>query len=766
MSGAPEAEHFFALGVRLLGGATASDDGTAALFGAAQSVAEAAADAFQKAAALAPAAAPIAFNVAAALARAGAQRSSEVVSWLQRAVRLAPRDAGTATALAQALEGASRMEEAVEAYAQASRLAPLDARLLVRRGIIVERHRGVTGLAEASSLFESALSLQPQDGEAWYNSAVVAEKTARGQDAVERYRVAVSLAPFFPDTHHRLGLSLQRLGRQEEALGAHAVASRITGSSGDAVPMLAAIEVARIAGAARMRDAETRWLQGGRGGPAFVSILHAALRLSLGDAAGAGEALRRAAGPGGRGADMADVVTKAAGNSSWLDLYGAALVKATVGPFDRYSDKCLLAGALEAAQARRLAPSTVVVGAGEVPPAACPRRLLKPCSGSNSEAIKLLDSCDGRRHAHPFAGPALQLPHVSQLLLEQPLRIRCRKVDFRIYVLIVHPPGATSPSAFLANAVNARVARTPAACVRGTGRHNESAQPATIPDAAPKIAELSLLTSGTAHSSKQLLDARLLAHWPPRVHRQIKLSLHRLAAEAVGALLCAGQLQEAQLRARTLSSLWKLYGLDVLFAPKNQRAARNGAPANVDAKLLEVNYGPGMVGAKPVVLAPAIRALAALLQNCSRRSSISRVTARSSSFWRIPLRGFFVPLPRRAWGCASTRAAGVARSEDGDGGARRQSRSHRHMSDTAWCQASSARLFRPYAAWRSQPIDVAAFTWAAAAGAASAAGTGSAAVAGPSAEQRLRIALRAAREVETVRALICGDGSWGAGLSG
>ncbi|RKY03564.1 hypothetical protein DRP77_05825, partial [Candidatus Poribacteria bacterium] len=59
---------------------------------------------------------------------------------------------------------------------------------------------------------------RPYYSEAKYNLGIALYKLGRYEEAVERFKEVVELAPWWDDAHYNLAMTLLKLGRREEAI--------------------------------------------------------------------------------------------------------------------------------------------------------------------------------------------------------------------------------------------------------------------------------------------------------------------------------------------------------------------------------------------------------------------------------------------------------------------------------------------------------------------------------------------------------------------
>jgi tetratricopeptide (TPR) repeat protein len=106
----------------------------------------------------------------------------------------------------------------------AVRRDPRSSRAWYLRGLALRR--GGRG-DDASSAFEQAISLRPDDPDSHHNKGVVLGRLGRDADALAAYEQAIRLRPDDPDIHHNMGVALGRLGRDADSLAAYKQAIRL-----------------------------------------------------------------------------------------------------------------------------------------------------------------------------------------------------------------------------------------------------------------------------------------------------------------------------------------------------------------------------------------------------------------------------------------------------------------------------------------------------------------------------------------------------------
>lgn len=135
----------------------------------------------------------------------------------QRALALAPGDAGALCSLAHALRWQGRFAEAFDAAENALAAAPRMAAAWFNRAASLE---GLGRPEEALAGYRRALELKPDYAEAWSNLGNVLADSKRDDEALEAYRRAAHHDPNLAPIWSNLGGALRHGGRTLEAIEA------------------------------------------------------------------------------------------------------------------------------------------------------------------------------------------------------------------------------------------------------------------------------------------------------------------------------------------------------------------------------------------------------------------------------------------------------------------------------------------------------------------------------------------------------------------
>ncbi|MDA8100468.1 MAG: tetratricopeptide repeat protein [Nitrospiraceae bacterium] len=185
--------------------------------------------AWNDAVAKAPAKARPWYQLGLAYARAG-ERDLAIV-YLGRAKKLDPVFFRSKTPKAEDYQQQGMLEDAEVEYRARVRESPGDPVLHNRLGCVLY---GLGRTGEADREFKTALALDPSYAEAYANRAAVEFDAGAFLPAFEDLRRAVSLKPESVELHLRLAVTLERLGRNDEAAAEYAAALMRDPGSGEA----------------------------------------------------------------------------------------------------------------------------------------------------------------------------------------------------------------------------------------------------------------------------------------------------------------------------------------------------------------------------------------------------------------------------------------------------------------------------------------------------------------------------------------------------
>lgn len=135
----------------------------------------------------------------------------------QRALALAPGNADALSNLAHALRWQGRFAEASDAARKAIDAAPRMASAWFNYAASLE---GLGRREDALATYRRALEIQPDYAEAWNNLGNVLTDLKRNDEALEAYRRGVERGPDLAPLWSNLGGALRRIGRADEALAA------------------------------------------------------------------------------------------------------------------------------------------------------------------------------------------------------------------------------------------------------------------------------------------------------------------------------------------------------------------------------------------------------------------------------------------------------------------------------------------------------------------------------------------------------------------
>lgn len=145
--------------------------------------------------------------------------AEEAVGLLRAAAAAAPSRADLLSNLGAAQRAAGNAEGAEDSYREALRLEPARAEVAYNLGNLL-KDRGESTAARTA--YRWALAHKPDYARALYNLGVLEQDSRNLDAAVLHYRQALVLAGGrYPDAALNLGMSLQKLGRSEEAVASY-----------------------------------------------------------------------------------------------------------------------------------------------------------------------------------------------------------------------------------------------------------------------------------------------------------------------------------------------------------------------------------------------------------------------------------------------------------------------------------------------------------------------------------------------------------------
>ncbi|HKQ47667.1 MAG TPA: tetratricopeptide repeat protein [Phycisphaerae bacterium] len=118
-----------------------------------------------------------------------------------------------------------RYQQAKEEYRAAIRVAPSLVKAYINLGVIVAQQD--KDHAAAMDLYRQALAIRPNHRDALYNMAISLDAVGRTDEAVSYYRDTIRADASFPDARINLGNILARRGQTTEALAEYQAALRI-----------------------------------------------------------------------------------------------------------------------------------------------------------------------------------------------------------------------------------------------------------------------------------------------------------------------------------------------------------------------------------------------------------------------------------------------------------------------------------------------------------------------------------------------------------
>jgi len=145
-------------------------------------------------------------------------RNDRAAEFLERAVKLNPKDAEILNNLGVALRGMGKPDEAAARYEEALRLQPNYAQALNNLGsIYLENGRP----EKAAELIKKSLQLDIDNAQSHFNMGNALRELRHYEESLKAYEYALRLQPNYSDAATNMGLSLGELGRKQEALAWH-----------------------------------------------------------------------------------------------------------------------------------------------------------------------------------------------------------------------------------------------------------------------------------------------------------------------------------------------------------------------------------------------------------------------------------------------------------------------------------------------------------------------------------------------------------------
>jgi len=142
-------------------------------------------------------------NYGVALANAG--RTQEAIVEYQRALRLAPGDAGLRYNLGSQLVKLGDWEQAGQLFAEALKINPNDERSQNDYGLaLVQQGKPADALAH----FQAAIQLRPDYSKAYFNSAMVLQMLGQSGPALTNYAKALEIEPDWPEALNAMAILL------------------------------------------------------------------------------------------------------------------------------------------------------------------------------------------------------------------------------------------------------------------------------------------------------------------------------------------------------------------------------------------------------------------------------------------------------------------------------------------------------------------------------------------------------------------------------
>jgi tetratricopeptide (TPR) repeat protein len=140
---------------------------------------------------------------------------ADAADYLEKAARVRPKDPEILTNLGIALHKAGRREEALARYRQALEAQPDYVSALNHLGSLLHE---MGRLNDAIEVYGRVLRANPDSAAAHYHYANSLYAAGRGNEAIVRYEHALKLKPDYLEAMINLGMTLGRIGKDEQSL--------------------------------------------------------------------------------------------------------------------------------------------------------------------------------------------------------------------------------------------------------------------------------------------------------------------------------------------------------------------------------------------------------------------------------------------------------------------------------------------------------------------------------------------------------------------
>jgi tetratricopeptide (TPR) repeat protein len=142
-------------------------------------------------------------------------RLQDGITFVRKAVAIAPEQARLHRLLGMALSRLGRNEEALESLDRAISRDPARADLFGSRGDVLA---ALGQLAEAVASYDRAVAINPDSFDDWCNRGNALAYLGKHEEAIASFERAIALAPEFAPVHYNRGNALAALGRNEKAV--------------------------------------------------------------------------------------------------------------------------------------------------------------------------------------------------------------------------------------------------------------------------------------------------------------------------------------------------------------------------------------------------------------------------------------------------------------------------------------------------------------------------------------------------------------------